>query len=324
MGFILSRSRPALALGPGPRGVQQARRWVVDAIRSLGRTDLSESAELGVSELVTNALLHGSPPIAVRLGGTTEHPRVEVHDHSTDPPVLPEDAPSMSDLGLDDVIPQRDAHDDDLLVTFGRGLEIVARCAVAWGAEIESGGKVVWFTPAAEVGDTGSAGQVTGLAPAASTVDRDEQRTFHLLGVPVDWLQEFQRHYLELRREVRLLALAHEEHYPLAKTLSDHFGAMHRQLVHGVEVDHETTTRSPDGTADLVVHLPPESVDEMASLVDLLDFADEFAARERLLAVARTPAQRTFQTWFLTEFVRQRDGHPPRAWSAPPAYRAQA
>jgi anti-sigma regulatory factor (Ser/Thr protein kinase) len=323
MGFIVSRNRPALALGPGPRGAQQARRWVVDTIGALGRSDLTESAELGVSELVTNALLHGAPPVSVRVRGTTDHPRVEVHDHSTDPPVLPDEAPTIPDLGLDDLLGEGDT-DEDLLVTFGRGLDIVARCAEAWGAEIETAGKVVWFTPAGEVGDSGAAGRITGLPPAGHHDDRGAQHPFHLLGVPVEWLQEFQRHYLELRREVRLLALAHEEHYPLAKTLSDHFGAMHRQLVEGVEVDHETTARSPDGTVDLVVRLALKSVDEMGSLVDLLDFADEFAARERLLSVARTPEQRTFQTWFLREFVRQRDGHALQAWSAPPAYRAQA
>ena len=95
-------------------------------------------------------------------------------------------------------------------------------------------------------------------------------------------------------------------------------------LVHGIEVDPENARPSGDGTVDLVVRLPPDSVDEMGSLVELLDFADEFAARERLLSVARTPAQRTFQTWFLTEFVRQRDGQPPHAWSTPRAYRAEA
>ncbi|MGH3347027.1 MAG: ATP-binding protein, partial [Nocardioides sp.] len=290
----MRRNRPALALGPGPRGVQQARRWVINAIGALGRRDLAEAAELGVSELVTNALLHGTPPVSLRLGGTTQHPRVEVHDHSTDPPVLPDEAPSISDLGLDDLVSEGDS-DEDLLVTFGRGLDIVARCADAWGAEIETAGKVVWFNPAGDVGDTGATGHITGLPPVVPP-DRQEQHPFYLLGVPVDWLQEFQRHYLELRREVRLLALAHEEHYPLARTLSDHFGAMHRQLVHGIEVDHETTDRSPEGTVDLVVHLAPESVDEMGSLVDLLDFADVFAAGERLLSVARTPEQRTFVT----------------------------
>ncbi len=320
MGFRVSRHRPALALGPGPRGVQQARRWVVDAIGALGRRDLTETAELGVSELVTNALLHGEPPVSVRLGGTTEHPRVEVHDQSTEPPVLPATS-GAPDLGLDGAL---DDFDDDLgLMTFGRGLDIVARCAEAWGAEIEPAGKVVWFTPAVEIGDDGSRGQVTGLPPVPDPVDRHEQHAFHLLGVPLEWLAEFQRHYLELRREVRLLALAHEEHYPLAKTLSDHFGTMHRQLVDGMEVDG--TGHPPrQGTIDLVVHLDPDSVEAMGSLVELLDFADEFAARERLLSVARTPDQRTFQTWFLSEFVHQLAGRAPQPWSAPPAYRAQA
>src|SRR6187200_984371 len=59
-------SRPALSLGTGPRGVQDARRWVVDTCRDIGRDDLVECAELGVSELVTNALLHATGPITVR------------------------------------------------------------------------------------------------------------------------------------------------------------------------------------------------------------------------------------------------------------------
>ena len=49
---------------------------------ALGRDDLADAAQLGVSELVTNAILHADPPIAVRLGGTRSHPRVEVHDSS--------------------------------------------------------------------------------------------------------------------------------------------------------------------------------------------------------------------------------------------------
>ncbi len=125
-------NRPALSLGPGPRGVQNARRWVVDTCTDIGRTDLIECAELGVSELVTNALLHAEPPILVRIRGTREHPRVEVRDGSLESPHLPDTHPT---------------DEDDLLLTFGRGLGIVARCADAWGAEIEDDGKVVWFAP---------------------------------------------------------------------------------------------------------------------------------------------------------------------------------
>ena len=68
-------NRPALSLGSGPRGVQDTRRWVSATFADIGRTDLAECAELGVSELVTNALLHAVPPIYVAVRGTREHPR---------------------------------------------------------------------------------------------------------------------------------------------------------------------------------------------------------------------------------------------------------
>ena len=65
-------NRPALALGSGPRSVQDARRWVVGTCQDIGRDDLVECAELGVSELVTNALLHAR---AADHGAGARHPR---------------------------------------------------------------------------------------------------------------------------------------------------------------------------------------------------------------------------------------------------------
>ena len=63
-------NRPALNLGPGPRSVQEARRWVIGTFRDIERHDLVECGELGVSELVTNALMHGQAPVRVRAGGS--------------------------------------------------------------------------------------------------------------------------------------------------------------------------------------------------------------------------------------------------------------
>ena len=75
-------NRPAEPLAPGPRGAVQARRWVVGVCGEIGRPDLTENAELALSEVVTNAILHGRPPMTVRLRGTVDHPRVEVRDQS--------------------------------------------------------------------------------------------------------------------------------------------------------------------------------------------------------------------------------------------------
>ena len=68
-------NRPAELLPPGPRGAAQARRWVVGVCAEIGRDELAENAELALSEVVTNAILHGKPPLTVRLRGTVEHPR---------------------------------------------------------------------------------------------------------------------------------------------------------------------------------------------------------------------------------------------------------
>ena len=299
-------SRPALSLGPGPRGVQSARRWVVDTCHDIGRSDLVECAELGVSELVTNALLHAATPISVRVRGTREHPRVEVRDASPEPPLLPASK-------LDD-------GDDDLLVTFGRGLSIVARCSRAWGADIEDEGKIVWFEPAPEPAEEGVEGVITGM-PEAEARPRSGtgMREIELHGVPLRLFFGFQMHYRELRREVRLLALANEASYPLAKTLSDHFGALDRQLSEGIGAYQiDAAIRSRVNTTDLRVAIAEDGAATVGRFLDLLDLADAFCKEQRLLSLARTAEQRDFQRWFLGEFVRQENGESPLAWHDAP------
>jgi anti-sigma regulatory factor (Ser/Thr protein kinase) len=297
-------NRPPLALGRGARGVQDARRWVGDLCTEIGRPELSECAQLGVSELVTNALLHGEPPITVRMRGTAEHPRVEVRDSSVEAPILPSE-------------PLDRPETDGLLLTFGRGLSIVARCGEAWGAEIEDDGKVVWFAPTAEFADgKGVTGVITGVDHSRLTASPTHDRVrIHILDVPLALFVGFQQHFRELRREVRLLALAHESDYPLAKSLSDLFGSLDRQLRDGIGVEQiEAALATGSESTDLVVHMPRATATELVRFVELLELADEFCRAERLLSLARSPEQRKFQAWFLTEFVRQANGSAPLSW----------
>ena len=297
-------NRPPLALGRGARGVQDARRWVGDLCTEIGRPELAECAQLGVSELVTNALLHGEPPITVRMRGTAEHPRVEVRDSSVEAPILPSE-------------PLDRPETDGLLLTFGRGLSIVARCGEAWGAEIEEDGKVVWFAPAAEFADgKGVPGVITGFdhSRLKATPTRERVR-IHILDVPLALFVGFQQHFRELRREVRLLALAHESDYPLAKSLSDLFGELDRQLRDGIGIEQiEAALAKGSESTDLVVHMPRATATTLVRFVELLELADEFCRAERLLSLARSAEQRKFQAWFLTEFVRQANGDPPLSW----------
>jgi hypothetical protein len=280
--------------------VQNARRWVVDTCVDIDRPELVECAELGVSELVTNALLHAEAPIQVRVRGTREHPRVEVRDGSTHPPQLPDLQPT---------------DEDELLLTFGRGLGIVARCADAWGVEIEDDGKVVWFAPSPTVRDDLVDGVVTGLADAPPREPRDDDVSVSVLGVPLRTYLLFQHHYRELRREVRLLALAHEADYPLAKNLSDVFGSLERELREGMGADQiDAAVRAGREGADLRLSVPAETAAKIGRFIELLDLADAFCREERLLSLARTAEQQQFQRWFLGEFVRQAGGETPVAW----------
>ena len=312
--------RQVLTLTTGPQSVQEARRWAVRTCQAIDRPELVECAELGVSELVTSAVLHAEPPIRLQLRGTDEHPRIEVSDASVTPP-----QPSSRAGGIDLDAFDLDAFDSgamgdfDLseLSGFGRGLDIVARASLAWGAIVEEDGKTVWFEPASGFSE-GAGPEFQLIAPP----DTGEPRTrmgevaIQIQGVPVEAFARFQRHHRDLRREIRLLALAHRDDYPLASVLSEHFNALERplrsnmgreQVDEALEAGHETI--------DLRLRMPPPVARQIGDLIDLLDAADEFSREERLLTAPRTPEQRAFQIWFLSEFRRQAAGAAPQPWS---------
>jgi anti-sigma regulatory factor (Ser/Thr protein kinase) len=295
--------RPAQPLAPGPRGAAQARRWVVAACVEIGRDDLRENAALAMSEVVTNAILHGRAPVTVRLRGTRDHPRVEVRDASPEPLAMFSDDP---------------ADFTDELPTFGRGLAIVAGFSEAWGAERDGDGKLVWFVPSATPPERPSHGVVRGWddEPEEATFGDEPTLTIRLRDVPVDHMQGALAHGAELRRELRLLAVAHQDTYPVASDLSAYFTSLARDFrwQFGGEALREAMQAGRDRT-DIEVTAPLDVADRFARLMELYDLADAFCRNERLLTLARTSEQVEFQTWLYGEFVRQGSGQDPTPWS---------
>ena len=114
-------------LPDGPEGASFARRATRRAaiLWKLDR-DTTETALLLVSELATNAIRHGAPPVRLLLRLDQDRLRVEVTDSS---PALPELAQPSPDQ------------------TSGRGLQIVQQLAAKWGARTlpRRLGKTVWF-----------------------------------------------------------------------------------------------------------------------------------------------------------------------------------
>nr|WSY52092.1 SpoIIE family protein phosphatase [Streptomyces sp. NBC_00886] len=110
-------------LDPEDSAPGQARRLARRALSRWGMEDMSDSVELLVSEVVTNAVRYASRPVTLRLL-RTDVLRCEVGD---DVPQLPR-------------LRQARATDEG-----GRGLYLVNRLARRWGATRLSTGKVVWF-----------------------------------------------------------------------------------------------------------------------------------------------------------------------------------
>ncbi|MGW6565465.1 SpoIIE family protein phosphatase [Streptomyces sp. NPDC054975] len=110
-------------LEPEDAAPGRARRLARRALARWDLEELSDSVELLISEVVTNAVRYAERPVTLRLL-KTDVLRCEVGDDS---PQLPR---------------QRRARDTD---EGGRGLFLVNRLARRWGATRLSGGKVVWF-----------------------------------------------------------------------------------------------------------------------------------------------------------------------------------
>jgi anti-sigma regulatory factor (Ser/Thr protein kinase) len=298
----------ALPLASHPEAVHEARAWVRDVLEQLDRKDIIDAAELGVSELVTNAILHGAPPISVRVRGTRKHPRVEVRDGSKRPPQVQLDM----------------THEHRLMATFGRGLGLLALNSLAWGAELVPDGKVVWFEPADAPRRGGDlSGEVFDLDQTvqeriAATGRLDDPVRVRLLDLPVALYARFRRRYQELGRELRLLSLAHRATYPVATDLAEAFlqAEQERRLTRGAEQLEQLLSSSAE-RADIELQVPRSAAATSLRLLETLERADEFCREQRLLVLAATPLELELQRWYLGEFARQAAGEEPRPWPGP-------
>jgi anti-sigma regulatory factor (Ser/Thr protein kinase) len=115
----------SIALACDPSSPGTARRFLRDLLREVDRPRWAETAELAVSEVVTNAVLHAHSDVELTVQVELDRLNVQVRDRS---PALPS---------------QRD-HDSH--PTTGRGLDLVAAVTAEHGVQSLGGqGKVVWF-----------------------------------------------------------------------------------------------------------------------------------------------------------------------------------
>ncbi|GAA3651620.1 hypothetical protein GCM10022224_013130 [Nonomuraea antimicrobica] len=108
--------------------ITEARRLAREALRACGFQGRHDDVLLVVSELVTNALVHGDGPPTLRVRGSASHVRVEVGDAGDRLPEAREPGPAS-----------------------GWGLHVVGLLCTGWGISPGDGGKVVWCELAARL-----------------------------------------------------------------------------------------------------------------------------------------------------------------------------
>lgn len=111
-------------LPPDAVSPARARRFVLHVLRDEGLEELADTAELLVSELVTNAVLHARTGVVVKVDVDRSRLRIEVCDEN-------------------EAAPQRRRYATN--ATTGRGLMLIETLASRWGTQPEDTGKSVWF-----------------------------------------------------------------------------------------------------------------------------------------------------------------------------------
>lgn len=281
-----------LHLGAEPEAVPHARRWVAESLEGTPYAELVPDAELVVSELVTNALLHGTAPVTVRVD-VDEVVRIEVADGSR-------------------VAPVRGFARADAMT--GRGLSLVAALARDWGVTAHADGKVVWceLVVGGAPGDADADTDVDALLAAwgDDLDDGPERHTISLGDVPTDLLLAAKAHVDNLVREFTLAAHGADSGTTAAipAQLAELIDAVvtrfadARQSIKRQAID--AATRGVDRTT-LTLTLPVSAADAGEAYVAALDEIDAYARAARLLTLETPPQHRVFRRWYVESLVTQ-------------------
>jgi serine phosphatase RsbU (regulator of sigma subunit)/anti-sigma regulatory factor (Ser/Thr protein kinase)/uncharacterized protein YigA (DUF484 family) len=280
------------ALGEKPDAVPMARRFVREVL--VGEpTAIVEDAELIVTELVTNAVLHGKSPATLRVRQLPGCIRLEVEDAGRDLPVR-----------------MRTSHE----AMTGRGLGMVAALGTAWGVDpADSGGKVVWAelteAPAGEAVEP----RIDPDALLASWPDdelNDALYTVELGSVPTDLLIGAKAHIDNLVREFVLAAAGTSS--PTATPVPAHLRELVQTVVYGFAIARSAIKRQALEAAErgevetrLTLTLPLSAADAGEQYLAALDEADRYARAARLLTLETPPVHRVFRHWYVESLVAQ-------------------
>jgi hypothetical protein len=270
------------------------------------RDDLMDAAVLGVSELVTNALLHVRSVINVRIVDAGARLRIEVYDDSTR---RPEGNASFVD-------------EETSPPTIGRGLRIVDAISLSWGVAYEKAGKCVWFQPKPE-GEEGTGQAVDDPEQRVTSASADsglESVGVDLVDLPVDVLLHYRVRFGDLRRELTLIALQAGQDADDPRRVGGRLNDLALRLESfgpiGDPARKLVAEAHRAGRDRVTVHfdIPVAALGGIEELRSLLLEADAFCRSEALLTLAAGPQEAALRAWYLGELLDQARGADATPW----------
>lgn len=290
-----------MRLPPRPASVGRARRLVRRGLSRAGRADLAEAAELLVSEVVTNALVHAGTPIDVALSMDADGVRVEVADGS---PHLPARRSYGPNAGT------------------GRGLMMLENLVDDWGVVPERWGKTVWF----QLDGEPSGEELTGLEPGTTGAEAGWRSgttsRIMLLDVPLLLHAAWQQHAESVLREHLLTRLDSDTE---VDPIQEHADASDAMAILAEHIPRPQIADEPDQLMASAVEpyvsaprvdvlVPESSVSHFDTLNRALESAMSMAASGALLTPPTQPELQSLRRWLCSEVRGQTGGSPPTPW----------
>lgn len=284
----MDTAQSALRLIEGPDAAAQCRALAALELAEVD-DEVRADAQLVLTELVSNAQLHGKPPLLVGITALGDDAvRVEVSDAGQRRLVLP-------------------AHNPDAMT--GRGLTVVAALAESWGVDpIARGGKIVWAVLRPGSSEHLEAPEVDLDALLAAWGDEPEEAEFTVcLGaVPTGLLIEAKQHIDNVVRELTLARAAASSPPPAEfAVLVDAVTADFAQARAALKEQAAAAAARGERHTDLVLTLPASSVEAGARYLAALDEVDRYARTARILTLETPPLHQLFRRWYVTALIDQ-------------------
>jgi hypothetical protein len=295
-----------------PSSTPKARHFVGESLVGSDFEAARDAAELCVSELVTNAVLHAGTSVDVGVAQAGDGLRLWVDDSSPD-------------------VPRPSPH--SRAASTGRGLSLVASISRCWGVErMQPYGKSVWCEIDGDVADRpDDVAALLGMwgaecvwteptetpEPVASKDLDADAGTLVLRGYPVVLGLRQGEQYASLLRECQLLCNSPSAVPSRLGELACAIVASHTSPIGAFGDDRLAAFAAGADTMDVTFPLAYESVGQMAAFRDVLVELNAYAADGLLLALPAPAEVTQLIDWIVDECVRQANGALPAPWDGP-------